>query len=80
MDIKLVETCGACPEAYDAFDEDGNYLAHLRLRYGYFTVTLEGGKRVYETCTIGDGVFECSEREYHLDKAIEAIQEHYNIY
>ena len=36
--LKLVLTCGACPEQYDAFDGE-RQVGYLRLRHGHFTVT-----------------------------------------
>jgi len=69
--IKLEQTCGACPEQYDAFFE-GKEVGYLRLRHGYFRVEHDG-KIVYDTNTIGDGIFDCDEREKHLKKAKKAI-------
>ena len=65
--IELVQTCGACPEQYDAFI-DGKQVGYLRLRHGYFTVQYPnvGGELVYEAETKGDGLFEDDEREGHL--------------
>lgn len=73
-DIELKMTCGACPEQYDAF-ANGKTVGYLRLRHGYFRVELfaPGGTTVYETKTIGDGIFDEDEREFHLQKAKDAI-------
>jgi len=65
--IKLEQTCGACPEQYDAFFE-GKKVGYLRLRHGYFRAE-HNGETVYGTNTIGDGIFDCDEREKHLKKA-----------
>jgi hypothetical protein len=73
-DIQLRMTCGACPEQYDALI-DGKQVGYLRLRHGHFCVEFPdvSGETVYEAETIGDGVFDESERDYHLDRAKEAI-------
>lgn len=73
-DIRLEMTCNACPEQYDAFVGD-RQVGYLRLRHGTFTVRTPdpGGVCVYAAETIGDGVFEASEREYHLTRAKESI-------
>ncbi|MCV7174778.1 hypothetical protein [Mycolicibacterium sphagni] len=73
-EIRLERTCGACPEQYDAFVGDMQ-VGYLRLRHGYFRVEVpdSGGVTVYETTTIGDGIFADSERDYHLDQARAAI-------
>lgn len=74
MKIKLVETCGACPEQYDAFYK-GVKVGYLHLRHGYFCVQC-GGEVVYSEYTIGDGIFEHeAEREYHLRCACHAIKQ-----
>jgi hypothetical protein len=74
MDLKLVKTCNACPEQYDVFDGT-KLVGYLRLRHGHFCANLFGpnGPIVYEATTIGDGIFDESEREFHLNKAKEAI-------
>lgn len=78
-EIDLVRTCYACPEQYDAYDKFGNEIAYLRLRWGYFRVECPfGGEIVYSAETEGDGMFEDAERDYHLDKAKEAIADYYN--
>ena len=43
-------TCGACPEQYDVFDEDGNQVAYVRLRWGHLRVDVPdcGGELLYE--------------------------------
>ena len=35
LEIKLIQTCGACPEQYDAFIGE-EQVGYLRLRHGYF--------------------------------------------
>jgi hypothetical protein len=73
--IKLVLTCGACPEQYDAFDGD-RLVGYLRLRHGSFTVQCPNtlGQLVYEASPEGDGIFTTDERDYYLRFAVDAIQ------
>lgn len=69
-------TCYACPEQYDVYDSVGNMVAYCRLRHGIFRVHCPdyGGTIVYEASTLGDGVFDSSERMKHLYQATEHIQ------
>lgn len=73
--IELVLTCEACPEQYDAY-LGSKKVGYLRLRHGNFTVQVPdvGGKLVYEASTLGDGIFEESERDIHISNAIKAIK------
>lgn len=73
-EISLIQTCGACPEQYDAF-LDGELVGYLRLRHGYFSVEYPdvGGKLIYEATTQGDGIFDEDERVKHLSEAKSAI-------
>lgn len=73
--IKLVLTCGACPEQYDAYHGDKK-VGYLRLRHGYFAVTYPwvDGELLYDDYPHGDGMFEGYERKFYLDKAIEVIK------
>lgn len=75
-EIRLEMTCGACPEQYDAFVDD-KQVGYLRLRHGHFRVEFPecGGETVYESDTIGDGIFDDSERELHIRRAVDAIAE-----
>lgn len=75
-EIKLVQTCGACPEQYDAFHK-GEQVGYLRLRHGYFRVDYPdcGGETVFEANPDGDGVFDADERQGYLDQACAAIFE-----
>lgn len=77
MGFDLVMTCGACPEQYDVF-RDGSRVGYLRLRHGHFSAEYEdcGGPLVYEAETVGDGVFDDSERELHIGNALLAISHH----
>lgn len=81
-DIHLVETCGACPEQYDALKSNTDEtIGYLRLRHGMFVVTCPnvGGESVYVAYPEGDGVFETNERDLYLDHAKAAIADWYNI-
>jgi len=75
MKIKLVQTCFACPEQYDAYYE-GRVVGYLRLRWGHFSVEC-GDEEVY-CAEIGDGwtgTFTCDgERERHFREAKKAIK------
>ena len=73
-EIRLEQTCIACPEQYDAFIGD-RQVGYLRLRHGNFTVEYPDvfGTLVYQANTKGDGMFEEEERDYHLDRAKAAI-------
>lgn len=73
-DIELIQTCGACPEQYDAFYE-GKQVGYLRLRHGHFTVDADGpwGEELYSASPKGDGIFAGDERDKYLRKARKAI-------
>ncbi len=73
--LKLVCTCGACPEQYDVFDGD-KQVGYLRLRHGWFRADVPycGGETVHEAYTRGDGVFDDDERGAHLTEAVAAIR------
>jgi hypothetical protein len=74
--ITLKLSCGACPEQYDAFDEDGKQVGYLRLRHGHFRVDYPdcGGETIYEAHPMGDGIFDDEERDYYLRFAVDAIE------
>lgn len=77
MKIKLKQTCMACPEQYDAFDEYEHQVGYLRLRHGYFRVDFSdcGGETIYDANTKGDGCFyDEEERKFHLEMAKKAIK------
>ena len=46
----------------------------MRLRHGHFRAECYGDI-VYEASTRGDGLFKCEERDFHLNKACQAIQD-----
>lgn len=76
---RLVQTCSACPEQYDVFDDLGQQVAYFRLRHGDFTVDVPDadGVQVYHAEPKGDGVFYDDERVKYLTEAILAVQEYY---
>ena len=80
MHVRLVQTCEACPEQYDAFERSGTLqIAYLRLRHGRFRVQCPnvGGETIYEAHTCGDGEFSESERQRQLLIACTRIANHY---
>lgn len=82
-DIELIQTCGACPEQYDAYI-DGVKIGYLRLRYGHFRAEYLG-ETVFKAYPNGDGCFDYEEREKYLKKARKALikahkKEHCNKY
>lgn len=72
--ITLVQTCGACPEQYDAV-KDGVTVGYFRLRHGTFRVDayLPETETVYTAQPEGDGIFEEHERERYLKKGLNKI-------
>ena len=73
--VRLVMTCSACPEQYDAFIGDKK-IGYLRLRHGHFTVEYPdcGDEMVYTASPDGDGIFNNDERDYYLRFAVDALQ------
>lgn len=71
MQLRLVKTCGACPEQYDVFLGD-DQIGYLRLRHGTFRADYRGGT-VYVGHPDGDGIFTDSERHEYLNAACHAI-------
>lgn len=75
LEFKLVQTCMACPEQYDAYF-DGVKVAYLRLRHGHFYVQFPyDGQVIYEADPKGDGCFDDDERGHYLGEAVRAILE-----
>lgn len=71
--LKLVLTCAACPEQYDAY-LGGVKIGYLRLRHGFFTVDyLPGEYQVFSGCPHGDGRFLENERVAWLNRACRAL-------
>lgn len=78
MKLKLVQTCGACPEQYDAFTPEGEKIGYLRLRHGYFRVDfVPTDETVYSASPAGDGCFDWEERDYYLGEACNALIKRY---
>ena len=77
---KLEQTCFACPEQYDVFDKENNYVGYLRLRHGKFRADYPccGGETVYESSAKGDGIFNPEERMPELTKAVQALDKKIN--
>jgi hypothetical protein len=73
--VRLLRTCFACPEQYDAFIGEEK-VGYLRLRHGHFRVECPDawGKRVYEASPEGDGIFD-DERPRYLAAARSAIEQ-----
>lgn len=78
-EIELRQTCGACPEQYDAFLGE-RQVGYLRLRHGFFTVDVPdcGGQTIYEAEPEGDGIFDDKERDMYLWAARQSIAEWLN--
>lgn len=76
---RLQQTCGACPEQYDVFDDLGQQVAYFRLRHGGFRVDVPdcGGETIYTANPKGDGIFTRDERVRYLTEAVLAVQEYY---
>ncbi len=74
-DYILDLTCDACPEQYDVY-LDGKIVGYLRLRWGEFRADFVDGDTnhtVYTAHPSGSGDFNPEERNYYLNKAVEAI-------
>lgn len=89
-DYNLVQTSIACPQQFSIY-KDNEEVAYLRLRHGTFTVNVfykyrdtsnvfnnDYWKQIYETKTLGDGVFEEEEENIELNIAINKIDEYFN--
>jgi hypothetical protein len=72
--VRLVQTCFAYPEQYDAFIGEEK-VGYLRLRHGHFRVECPDvfGETVYEASPNGDGIFDDDERAEYVQAAQEAI-------
>jgi hypothetical protein len=76
---RLQQTCGACPEQYDVFDDIGQQVTYFRLRHGGFRVNVPDydGEEIYHANPKGDGGFFADERVRYLTEAVMAVQEYY---
>ena len=76
---RLKQTCFACPEQYDVFDDLGQQVAYFRLRHGGFRVDVPdvSGETIYTANPEGDGIFTREERVRYLTEAVLAVQEYY---
>lgn len=71
--IKLVQTCGACPEQYDVYiDGEASPSGYMRLLRGYFRADYHAAP-VFTGEPRGDGSFESGERNKWLNAACLAI-------
>lgn len=76
------QTSSGCPEQYDVYDENGEQVAYVRLRFGRLRVDCPdcGCKTVY-TYEFDDGFKGCfdddSERCAYMNKIVESIAEYY---
>ena len=72
--LDFILTSSACPEQLNVF-EAGKQVGYLRLRHGHFTVEYPDvfGELLLEGNTIGDGMFDDTERYEWLVKAADAI-------
>ena len=73
------QTCSACPEQYDVFDEEGKQVAYVRLRWGGLSACCPdvGGTYIYSAGIGNDcGCFRTDdERMKHLRKIAERIDQ-----
>ena len=78
MKLIFKQTCFACPEQYDVFDENDKQVGYLRLRHGYFRVDFPdcGGETIYSSDNVkGDGCFyDEKECRHYLNRADNAIR------
>ena len=74
QNLKFVQTCSACPEQYDVFDNKGNQVGYVRLRWGALTCEYPdcGGDLVYEA-SVGDGWAGCFNNESQRTKMLNDI-------
>jgi len=72
---RLVQICGACPEAYEVYMDDLQ-VGYMRLRNGKFRAEFRG-EVVYRASPKGDGIFAAEERDGYLEAGVRAIDEAY---
>lgn len=76
MDCAVNNTCGACPEQYDVFNQDGTQIGYIRLRHGCMTASYPdvGGEDYISINTQGDGDFSSAvERQLGLGMAVSFV-------
>lgn len=66
LELDFRQTCFACPEQYDVFDDNHNYIAYVRLRHGCFRVdnadrTITYFSRVFPITDLSDIALEPEE-------------------
>jgi hypothetical protein len=76
--LRLVLTCGSCPEQYDGYLGDEK-VAYFRLRHGTFRVEYRG-HTVFTGQPNGDGIFDTDERNYWLELGTRAVLEAHEKY
>lgn len=76
--LRFEQTCFACPEQYNVFDENNKQVGYVRLRWGnlYCDYPHHNGETIYEH-SFNDGylgIFESEEdREHHLTNIAKEI-------
>lgn len=67
-------TCCMCPEQYDVYDDKGNKVGYVRLRWGELTCEWPDvfGKLIYSE-EVGDGFTGCFESEKQRSVCLECI-------
>ena len=79
---RFVQTCSACPEQYDVFDENNKQVAYIRLRWGclYAECPDIGGTEIYSAGIGNDaGCFRTeTERKIHLRRIADRIDFYYS--
>ena len=76
--MQFVNTCIACPEQYNVYDNNNRYVGYIRLRWGRLRVDDALGYTVYSH-DFGDhykGCFDSDdERELYFQICTEALRE-----
>jgi hypothetical protein len=72
--FKLI--CFACPQSFDVLDSWNRQVAYVKVRHGSIKVVCPdvGGQVVYESKVFGDGLLMTDEQMFHLNRAVEGIQ------
>ena len=72
----LNQTCFACPQQFDVFDNEGTQVGYIRVRHGMIKVHCPdyGGDIVYYSSIKGDGVLIEQEELDQLYKCVAEIQ------